>query len=64
MSSEAKNPNAVAGPSKPKTSFGGMTTIGIHADTIDKSNPRGIPFAPFVASRPFICCLTLLVLDE
>ena len=44
-------PNAVAGPSKPKSAFGGMATIGIHSDTIDKSNPRGIPYAPFVVSR-------------
>jgi hypothetical protein len=43
-------PNAVAGPSKPKGAFGGIATIGIHSDTIDKSNPRGIPYAPFVVS--------------
>lgn len=42
--------NAVAGPSKPKSTFGGIATIGIHNDTIDKSNPRGIPYAPFVAN--------------
>ncbi|KAG7531043.1 hypothetical protein FFLO_04598 [Filobasidium floriforme] len=43
-------PNAVAGPSKPKGAFGGIATIGIHSDTIDKSNPRGIPYAPFVTN--------------
>lgn len=36
--------------SSSKKALGGIASTGLHADTINKLNARGMPYAPFVVS--------------